>query len=47
VKRGEHTPDGQKLTVGELLDLVVTDYTVNGYRSLTGDRHAGRRDVDR
>src|SRR5262245_37493560 len=38
VRRGEHTPDGQKLTVGDLLDLVVTDYTVNGYRSLQGTR---------
>jgi integrase len=38
VKRGESTPEGRTLTVGALLDLVVTDYTVNGYRSATGTR---------
>jgi integrase len=38
VRRGEHTPDGQKFTVGDILDLVVTDYKVNDYRSLTGTR---------
>ena len=36
VKRGERTAAGDKLTVNDLLDLVVTDYRVNNCRSLEG-----------
>ena len=36
IKRGERTAAGDKLTVSDLLDLVVTDYEVNNCRSLEG-----------
>jgi integrase len=36
IKRGERTAAGDKLTVSDLLDLVVTDYRVNNCRSLEG-----------
>ena len=38
VKRGERTAAGDKLTVSDLLDLVIADYRVNGRRSLAGTR---------
>jgi hypothetical protein len=38
IKRGERTASGDKLTVSDLLDLVVTDYQVNSCRSLEGTR---------
>jgi hypothetical protein len=38
VKRGERTAAGDRLTVSDLLDLVVTDYHVNACRSLEGTR---------
>jgi len=38
VKRGERTAASDKLTVSDLLDLVVADYTTNEYRSLPGAR---------
>jgi integrase len=38
VKRGERSPAGDRLTVSDLLDLVVTDHAVNGRRSLAQSR---------